>query len=68
MSLKAFHLVFVIVSTILTLGFGVWAIRDYQGGGDASSLVFGIGSFVGSVVLFWYARWFLRKLKNVSYL
>ncbi len=30
MSLKSFHIVFVSVSILLTVGFGLWAVRNYQ--------------------------------------
>ena len=68
MSLKTFHIVFVTMTTILCVGVGVWAIRDYQSAGDIAALALGIGSLLGSLVLAWYGRWFLRKLKNISYL
>lgn len=68
MSLKAFHIVFVMVSTLLALGFGAWAIRDYRLHQEMPSLVLGLGSLLGSVALVAYGRWFLRKLKGVSYL
>ena len=68
MSLKAFHIVFVMVSTLLALGFGAWAVRDYRSAGETASLVIGVGSLIGAGVLVWYGRWFLRKLKGVSYL
>ena len=68
MSLKAFHIVFVTLATLLAAGFGAWAVRDYRANGDTSSLVIGIASLVGSVALVSYGRWFLHKLKGVSYL
>ena len=68
MSLKAFHVVFVLVSMVLSLGFGAWAIHEFRAAGDVSALVCGIGSFAGFVMLMIYGRWFLRKLKGVSYL
>jgi len=68
MSLKTFHLVFVMVSTALSLGFGVWAVRHYRAAGETASLVIGVLSLIGAVVLVWYGRWFLHKLKGVSYL
>lgn len=68
MSLKAFHIVFVTVSIVLCLGFGVWGIHEYRAVQDVSALVAGIGSLLGCVVLGLYGRWFLRKLKGVSYL
>lgn len=68
MSLKAFHVVFILVSSAFALYFGIWAIRDYVNYNHASSLAMSIGSLVVLGFLLWYFRWFLRKLKNVSYL
>ncbi len=68
MSLKAFHIVFVTVSIVLCLGFGVWGVREYRMEQDLSALVAGIASLLACVVLAVYGRWFLRKLKGVSYL
>ncbi len=68
MSLKAFHVFFIFVSTLLSVGFGVWGVRDYLHSGDALNLAMGVGAFVGGALLVWYSKWFLRKLKDVSYL
>ncbi len=68
MSLKAFHIVFIVLSTALAVGFGVWATRDYAESGNWVNLTMGLGSFFASIVLVWYGVWFLRKLKGVGYL
>lgn len=68
MSLKAFHIVFVVVSTMLTLGFGAWSIREFRTTNDMAFLLGGIFSFVLAVALLIYGRWFLRKLQGVGYL
>ena len=68
MSLKAFHIFFIVVSTWLSIGFGAWAIRDFTQSGSLLNLGMGVASFLASVLLVWYGIWFLRKLKNVSYL
>lgn len=68
MSLKAFHIIFVIVSTMLAVGVGIWAIREYQVTGEAGALAFGAASLAGAVSLVVYGRWFLRKLRGVSML
>jgi hypothetical protein len=69
MSLKAFHILFIILATILALGFGAWAITQYSRG-QASGLDLGLGivSLILVPVLIAYGRYVLRKLKNVSYL
>ncbi len=68
MSLKSFHIVFVSVSILLTVGFGLWAVRDYQAAGDRTSLYMGIGSFLVTIQLAIYGVWFLKKLKGISYI
>ena len=68
MSLKAFHIFFIVVSTALALGFGVWATRDFAASGNRTNLALGVGSFVASAVLVRYGLWFLRKHKKMGYL
>ena len=69
MSLKAFHILFVIASTLLTAGFGFWEIRRFQAGeASAGDLALGIGSLVLSILLIGYGKYILRKLKDISYL
>lgn len=68
MSLKAFHVFFIAVCLILLLGCGWWGIRDYRADGGTRSLYLGIGSWATSLALAVYGAWFLRKLKNVSFL
>lgn len=68
MSLKAFHIVFVIASVVLGLGFGIWAIVQFAHAGSAAMMALGIASLVFAVGMVVYGVWFLRKLKNVSYL
>jgi len=68
MSLKAFHVFFIVVSVLCALGFGAWAVADYSRTGRGSLLALGVLGFAAAAVLIWYGLWFLRKLKNVSYL
>ena len=68
MSLKAFHIFFIVLSTALAVGFGVWATRDFAQSGSGVHLALGVASFIVSVLLACYGVWFLRKLKHVSYL
>jgi hypothetical protein len=69
MSLKAFHIVFITAATLLAIGFGFWAITQYRvGAGSGADLGLGIGSFAVAGGLLWYGKYFLRKLRNISYL
>lgn len=68
MSLKAFHIVFVTVSILLTLGFGVWSLVQFSEAKRLLDLVFGIGSLLAAVGLVFYGKYVLKKLKDISYL
>lgn len=65
MSLKAFHIFFVVVSTLTALGFGVWALGQPA---DAGYRVLGILALLVGIALPVYGWWFLKKTKGVSYL
>jgi hypothetical protein len=66
MSLKAFHVLFVTISVLITLGFGIWSLQQYGATGSSGSLALGIASFVVSVALVVYGVAFLKKLKNAG--
>jgi hypothetical protein len=69
MSLKAFHLVFIVASILLVVGFGVWSLMNFLSPeGRTRDLVLAIASAVVVLALICYERYFLKKLKNVSYL
>ncbi len=68
MSLKTFHIVFIIVSTLMFLGLGIWLISSYLGGEGFGTGVLGVLSICAAIGLVVYGRIFLRKLKHLSYL
>lgn len=64
MSLKAFHVVFVTMATLLAMGVGVWCLRVQEAG----YVPLGVVSMAAAAGLVVYGVWFLRKMKGVSYL
>jgi hypothetical protein len=69
MSLKALHIVFITASTLLTLGFGAWELRAFfNDEGLTIDLVMGSIALMAAAGLVVYGRYFLKKLKDVSYL
>jgi hypothetical protein len=63
MSLKYFHLLFIVLSILITVGFGLWAmlLNGLPGG---LRVLGGISFFLG-VLLFWYGVRFLKKSKSI---
>jgi hypothetical protein len=61
MSLKAFHLIFVTLLTALSFGCAAWAFQS-------GSTIWGVTGIATGIFVIVYGIYFLRKLKNVSYL
>jgi len=61
MLLKFVHLVFVSLLTALAFGCAAWAFA-------AGRPVFGAGGIAAGILIIVYGIYFLKKLKNMSYL
>ena len=66
MSLKSFHIVFIVLSTLLSFGFGLWAVREYAATAQILNGVMGYASLTAGVVLAAYLLWFLVKMRKIS--
>ena len=61
LSLRSFHLLFLLLVIVSADLFGVWSLTDYHHTGSLLSLGMGLVSFVGGFGLIVYALWFVRK-------
>jgi len=69
MSLKAFHIFFISLASLMTLGCGIWGLKTYFSPERVPwQLWFGVGSLLVSLSLMIYGRRFVKKMKHVSYL
>jgi hypothetical protein len=59
MSLKWFHIVFITLSMLVSLGFGVWAVFNQH-------ITLGVASLAGSAGLVVYANYFLGKARKLG--
>ena len=59
MSLKVFHIFFILLATLLAVGCAAWSFLN-----DTAHL-FGIGSAVVAITLVVYGIWFLKKAKRI---
>jgi hypothetical protein len=64
MSLKAFHICFIVLSSSLALVFGVWAFQNLEPQSGAR-LACGVGGFLVAGSLLGYGSWFLRKMRGL---
>jgi len=65
MSLKGFHIVFIIFSTLLALGVGAWCVWIDLVEGAPIYLAGAIASSICAVALVVYGVWFYRKMKRL---
>jgi hypothetical protein len=65
MSLKGFHIVFIIFSTLLALGIGTWCVWVDLVEGAPIYLAGAVCSFVVALALVVYGVWFYRKMKRL---
>ena len=59
MSLKAVHILFIVLSASLAFVFGAWSLRFYSAAVGAASFVVGAG-------LAGYGVWFVKKTKGIE--
>lgn len=62
LSLRGFHLLFILIAIGGADVFGVWALRDYDRTGSVTMFVLGVLTLAGGVALMVYAYLFVRKM------
>lgn len=65
MSLKTFHILFIALSIILCIGFGVWQFGIENDGGTAGQSASAAVSFLLGIALVAYLVRAIRKLREV---
>jgi ABC-type Mn2+/Zn2+ transport system permease subunit len=65
MSLRAFHLLFIALSVVLTAFFAAWAGVQYRVFQDPAFAVAGVGSLAAGVGLVVYGTKFQRKTRHL---
>ena len=65
MSLRAFHIIFVVVSVALSLYVGVWGVREYLHERSMTGLAMAVIFFLSAAVLAVYGRKVFLKLKEI---
>ena len=65
MSLRVFHIVFIVACVALSLWVGVWGIRDYMNERSGGALALGIIFLLSGVVLVVYGSKVFTKLRDL---
>lgn len=65
MSLRAFHIIFVIVSVALSLWVALWGVREYSQQQSTMGLTLALIFFATAAVLIYYGKKVYRKLKEL---
>jgi len=65
MSLRVFHIIFVIVSVALSLWVAMWGVREYSQEQSTMGLTLAVIFFVSAAALIWYGKKVYRKLKEL---
>ncbi len=68
MSLKAFHIVFIVISILLGFIVSTLCLWQWYNGSESSLLVLGIVFLTKSVILLAYSRRIIKKMEKYSYL
>jgi DNA-binding transcriptional regulator of glucitol operon len=67
MSIKAFHLVFVISAIALCAFLAWWCIHDFRATGNLTNLAVGLGTVAFGALLVVYSFWFVRKIRSPEF-
>jgi hypothetical protein len=65
MSLRAFHIVFVVVTIVLSLYVALWGIREFTQDRNATALTLALLFLGAAVALMIYGKKAFRKLKEL---
>lgn len=68
MSLKSFHLFFILVSILMAAGFGVWLLNERPMEIESLNVLAALLSFSVGGLLVVYSIRFMRKFKHLRYM
>lgn len=66
MSLKAFHIVFIVISTLLCAVMVAWGWNEYAASKSGLGLLLGITGLAGLGLLIPYYGWFRKKMRTLG--
>ena len=65
MSLKSFHIIFILVSSSLSICYSVWCYKQWALYEDSQYIVYLSIGIVLTVSLIVYGKWFLKEISSI---
>ncbi len=66
MSLKSFHIIFILISSIILVAFGYWCYREWQLYNQTIYLIYSIIGILSCLGLGIYSKWFIKEISNLN--
>ena len=66
MSLKSFHIIFLLISSLFAIFFGFWSYREWVLYEDSVYLLYSLIGIILCVFLFFYGKWFLKEISEIN--
>jgi len=66
LSLKGFHIIFIICAVMITIFYGVWELNYYSYSKTMGHLITAIGSFILAIALSIYGFLVAKKLRRIQ--
>jgi len=66
MSLKSFHIIFLLISSFLGIGFGYWCYREWRLYNETIYLFYSLIGILLCLSLGIYSKWFLKEISDLN--
>ncbi len=66
MSLKSFHIIFLIVSSLFSIFFGYWCFLEWTLSNDIIYLFYSLIGIALCLGLYFYFKWFLKEISKIN--
>ena len=66
MSLKSFHIIFILISSLCAIFFGIWFYKEWVLYQNNIYLIYSLIGAILCVCLFFYGKWFIKEISEIN--
>ena len=66
MSLRSFHIIFILIASLFAIFFGYWCYREWTLYENNIYLVYSLVGVTLCICLFFYGKWFLKEISEIN--